>query len=318
MTDTNQDTSFEQVITELLDESKPFPPKLLRAFSDIESDSLQLLKQSWQDVPVLRKVTLLQDLEDLMEVDTLISCDAFAKFAMRDIYPEVRSQAIQLLWECEDTSLILTLLGLLEQDPDEGVRAAAAAALGKFVLLGELEEISKSKSNPIVTKLLEVVQREPAGIIQRKALESLGYSSNASIPQLIKKALERDDAAWTASALFAMGRSLDEHWGKIVLEHLSDPELLIKSEAIRAAGELELTSSLPTLFEILDDEDIDNDLRFQVYWALSKIGGKGVRQKLEEEMSLHDDEDILDVLDLALENLDFTEDSDDFDLFDME
>ncbi len=318
MTEENQETPFEQVIAELVDESQPFSPKRLRAFSDLDNASLEKLKQSWSAISINRKITLLEDLEDLTEADTLVCCDAVAKFAMQDDEPRVRCQAIHLLWDCEDTSLIPAFMELLENDPAESVRAAAASALGKFILLGELEEIPKEKSAPVVAKLLEIVQRKPEGEIQRKALESLGYSCEDIVPQLITQAMQRDDAEWTASALFAMGRTLDNRWDKTVLEHMNHLDQSIQIEAIRAAGELELSAANELLFDMLDDEDVDSELLYHIYWALSKIGGKGVRERLEQELEETVDEDLMDVLDMALENLDFTEDSEDLDLFDIE
>lgn len=318
MTEEKKGTPFEQVLNELADENQPFSPKNLRAFSDLDNSSLEKLKQAWSGIPVRRKISLLADLEDLMEADTLISCDTVAKFAIQDEDPQVRSQAIQLLWDCEDVSLIPTFMEMLENDPAEIVRAAAASALGKFILLGELEEISREKSSPVVAKLLEVVQRKPEGMIQRKSLESLGYSSEDIVPHLILQAMQRDDAQWTASAIFAMGRSLDERWEDIVLEHISHQDLSVQIEAIRAAGELEIRAANELLFELLDDEEADNELLYHIYWALSKIGGKGVRERLEQELQNAEDEDLMDVLDMALENLDFTEDSEDFDLFDIQ
>ena len=318
MTNETQETPFEQVMIELADEAQPFSPLHLRAFSDMNSASMQILKQSWEKVPVSRKISLLEDLEELMEADTLVCCDGLAEFAMQDDHPGVRAQAIQLLWECEHPHLIKSFLSVLDNDQTEEVRAAAVAALGKFVLLGELEEISREKTDPVVVKLLEIVRLQPAGLIQRKALESLGYSSDAGIPQLIKQAMQRDDPLWTASALFAMGRSLDERWENTVMDHLKHNDLGVQIEAVRASGELELTAAVDVLIELLDEDDLDVELLYQIYWSLSKIGGKGVRERLERELHEAVDEDQMDVLDMALENLEFTEDAEDFDLFDIE
>ena len=317
-TDENQTTPFEQVLAELQDESQPFSPRHLRAFSDMDNASLEKLKNVWSNVPLMRKIALLEDLEELMEADTLVCCDTLAKFAMKDEEPAVRRQAIDLLWECEDVALIPTFMKTLDSDADESVRAAAAAALGKFILLGELDEIERVKANPIIDHLLEIVQQQEDGEISRRALESLGYSSHKAIPALIERAMQREDARWIASALFAMGRSLDERWEKTVLKHLNAADAAVQIEAVRAAGELELSAAVEVLFELLEEDEADADLLSQIYWALSKIGGKGVREKLEQELEDAIDEDLIDVLDLALENLEFTEDSDDFDLFDIQ
>ncbi|NMC46964.1 MAG: hypothetical protein GYA52_09045 [Chloroflexi bacterium] len=317
-TEENPTTPFEQVLAELQDENQQFSPKHLRAFSDMDNGSLEKLKHVWADVPLKRKISLLEDLEELMEADTLVCCDALGKYAMTDTDAGVRRRAINLLWECEDSSLIPRFMDTLDNDPEESVRAAAAAALGKFILLGELDEIDQEKADPIIERLLAIMQQQEDGDIPRRALESLGYSSHKAVAGLIEKAMRSTDNRWVASALFAMGRSLDERWEKIVLQHLNNEEAAVQIEAVRAAGELELSSALETLFELLDGEEADADLLAQIYWALSKIGGKGVREKLEQELEDAVDEDLMDILDMALENLEFTEDSDDLDLFDIE
>ena len=48
---------------------------------------------------------------------------------------------LRMLWEYEDEKLIPTLIELLKVDFDPIVRSQAAAALGKYVYLGEIEEI---------------------------------------------------------------------------------------------------------------------------------------------------------------------------------
>jgi HEAT repeat protein len=60
--------------------------------------------------------------------------------------------------------------------------------------------------------------------------------------------------------------------------------------------------------DLLDDEE-DLEVRRDLVWALSKIGGEGVREKLDELIEMEDDEDEADFLEEALENLSFTEDS---------
>jgi HEAT repeat protein len=130
---------------------------------------------------------------------------------------------------------------------------------------------------------------------------------------LIESAYHDKDPDWVVSALFAMGRSCDERWKKQVLSQLHSPDDDIRSEAIVAAGELELSSARSVLLDLLDDEE-DVEIRRALIWALSKIGGEGVRTKLDELIDLEEDDDVADFLEEALENLSFTEDAQ-FDLF---
>jgi HEAT repeat protein len=119
------------------------------------------------------------------------------------------------------------------------------------------------------------------------------------------------------SALFAMGRSSNERWKKQVLSKLHTPNDDIRSEAIHAAGELELASARPVLLDMLEDEE-DMELRRELIWALSKIGGEGVRDRLEEILDAEKDDEEADFIEEAIDNLTFTEDMAQFDLFDLD
>ena len=78
------------------------------------------------------------------------------------------------------------------------------------------------------------------------------------------------------------------------------------AEAARAAGELEIKQTAQQLIELLDDAD--NKVRSASIWALSQIGGEGVRQSLERLLEQAEDYEDIDLLEAALDNLAFTED----------
>jgi len=86
---------------------------------------------------------------------------------------------------------------------------------------------------------------------------------------------------------------------------LSDTHPGVRAEAASAAGEIEIKESTPVLIELLDDPDLD--VRLAAIWALSEIGGTGVRQALENQLDTTDDDEEADQIENALENLDFTE-----------
>jgi HEAT repeat protein len=70
---------------------------------------------------------------------------------------------------------------------------------------------------------------------------------------------------------------------------------------------LELSSARAALLDLLDDEE-DLGLRRALIWALSKIGGEGVRNKLDELLEIEEDDEEADFIEEAMENLSFTED----------
>ena len=309
---------FKQVVADLLDSSKPFSPTHLHRFSDIDPADLALLRISWLKVDPLRRVALLQDLEDLADTDTLVSFDDLARFALDDTEPEVRASAIRLLWEANDEKLIPILIKLMQSDPDEMVRASAAGGLGLFVFLGELEEIKTDNYKTVVSSLLAVYRSTDKPVVRRRALEALGYSSDEQIPALIEEAYDTNDKDWLASALFAMGRSADERWEKQVLANMDSPNADVQLEAVRSAGELELASARKLILELLKKpEELDDELRTAAIWSISQIGGKGVRERLAKLSEATEDEDEASFIDDAMDNLDFNEGMVSFGMLDM-
>ncbi len=297
------------LIATLLDLSLPFPQKYLHIFSDITPADLEEIQKIWPQVPVIRKISLLHDLEAMMEVDSLLACDDFARFALKDEDPTVRSRAIGILWDCEDTRLAREFGQMLQHDPSEVVRAAAAAALGKFVLMGELEEISTSAFERTYTQLMECYRNEVHDEVSQEILRSLAYCSKKDVVALIQQAFNSGKKGWKTAALEGMGRLADARWKEPILATFSDEDDEIQFEAIRAAGELELKAARKPLLVMLAEETYNNDLRFQIIWALSKIGGELVRDALHDLLEHSDDEDEIDVLELALENLDLTDEN---------
>jgi HEAT repeat protein len=69
------------------------------------------------------------------------------------------------------------------------------------------------------------------------------------------------------------------------------------------------------LLELLEDPDLD--VRLAAIWALSQVGGKGVRKALENLLETRDDDEEADQIEKALENLDFTEEMRDLALLEI-
>jgi hypothetical protein len=299
----------------LQDINRPFPPKYLHIFSDMTAADLAEIRKIWPQIPVLRKITLLQDLEAMMESDTLLSCDDFARFALRDENADVRSRAINLLWDSEDPRLARIFGEILTQDDNEIVRANAASALGKFVLLGELEEISENFFKRTVELLFNDYEKEAYDEVKQEILRSLSYCGKEEIAGLIKEAYETDKKAWKIAALESMGRSADNRWKDYVLSNLTDNDADLQYEAIRAAGELTLEDARDTLLRMLAEEAGNNDVYYQTVWALSKIGGESVRDNLQDLLENTNDEEEIEILEMALDNLDFTDENSEFTLF---
>jgi HEAT repeat protein len=235
--------------------------------------------------------------------------------AIKDNDPKVRATAVHLLWECEEHDLVPVFLGMLSDDPDESVRAAVATALGKYIYLGEVEDLPQKTLHQIEGSLLKAIVGQDADLVRRRALESMGFSSRDEIPGLIEDAFHSKDEDWKVSALFAMGRSASQQWRKPVLATLNARPAALRLEAARAAGDLELHEAREKLLELLDDEE--DDVRTAVIWSLSQIGGEGVRQTLVELQELAEEDEEIEYLEAALDNLSFTEGVSLIDLLDV-
>ena len=310
-------TSIHDLIKSLLDLETPFPPRLLYQFSDMPSDDRKVLATAWSSIPVIRRRAVLQDLLELAEHDDLLMFEEIGRIALEDSDADCQVSGISMLLEAEDPKLIPSFLTLLEDaDKAEFVRAAAANALGFYVYLGELEEIKTDLHHKIEDALLLAYAKDPSDLVQRRALESLGYSCREEVPPLLRYASAKDSKEWLESALFAMGRSADKQWEALVLEHLDHENPEVKGQAIHAAGELSLSSARVRLLRKLDREK-DEYLRSELIWALSQIGGEGIEEKFEQLLAKTDDDDEASLLEEALDMLNFTNEVADFELMEV-
>jgi len=305
--------SFQTVLDALLDGKKDFPRRYLKEFSDIRPLELKTLLDIWPGVTLSRKQTLLEQLKTVAETDTLVSFDDFGRALLTDPDPIIRTHAIRLLHESEDLKLVPTYLNMLKDDSDTTVRREAANVLNLFVDLGELDEIPDNIYHQVEDALLASANSEDDVRVRRTALESLGYSSRPEVITLIESAFHREDPHWQASALHAMGRSADDRWTDDVLHSLVNDDDRIRRAAVEAAGDLAIAPARPILLEMLSEEE-EPDVTSAVIWSLSQIGGEDVRTYLENLLDQTDDDDQLEFLEDALDNLAFTEDLARFDL----
>ncbi len=313
---TEADISIHEVSRALLDETQTFPPRYLYRLSGLEGEDFEVIKATWPQISLQRRRALLEDIETLQETNYVVSFDKLCEIALKDEDPGVRTLAIQILWESEDPALIPLFLDILENDTETETRAQATSALGRFVYLGEMEELAEDKFHAVEERLLEIMNSEAHPLIRRRALEAMGFSSRESVADHITEAFEYGDEDWLASALFAMGRSGASRWKPEVLDNLGHESDRVKLEAAKAAGELYLEDAVPELLGLLDN--LDAELRVVAAWALSEIGGDGVREALEALQDETTDDAEYEALESALDNLAFTEDMPTLDIFDFD
>jgi HEAT repeat protein len=310
--------NFQSVLDHLLDSKKDIPSGHLSFYSDLDPKSLRLFLDVWSSVPQKRKLLLLDSLTANLDTDTIVSYEDIGKALLTDSDAEVRARALGLLAESNDPRLVDSLLNIFLNDSDLAPRVKAAVLLGEFVLLGELEELDEARQRKIEDALISVIRSDAAPALRRQAVEAFGYSGCDEAVAILESAYEREDPLWVASALCAMGRSHDNRWDESVINKLLDPDPRVRRAAAEAAGELAIEEASPIMLKMLEDEEEDDEVTMAAVWALSQIGGEDARAYILNMIENSDDEDVTEFLEDALENLDFNEELNKFDLLSLD
>jgi len=307
--------SFPELLEVIQDQEHILEPRYLYHLSDLTLNELQTLQNIWPELPISRRQTLMEDLEHLTETNNLLSYEAVFRFALSDPDAQVRFHALRAIEVFDTDNLIPDFLELLDEDDSVDVRAVAAAVLGKYIYRGELDELDQKTKVCIEEKLLAVVAGgEENQRVQRRALEALGYSPRDEVQECIAEVYQSGDEEWMASALFAMGRSLDYRWEEIILSNLHHQNPKVRAEAIRASGELTLEDAIPAILEMLDDVPV---VRQAAIWASSQIGGEGVGEALNILLNEPLTDDEADLIERAFQNIAYIEEEMDCSMFGM-
>lgn len=286
----------------------------LFVFSDLSRQDAALVRQEWLLIAPEQRQTLVRSLVALAHEDVDWQLGRFLRIALEDPDDKVRCYAIEGLWEETEADLLGPLIQMLYHDKSEKVRAAAAGALGAYVLAGELDELDAALAMRAEEALLAVLHNpaEPLAV-QARALESIAYSGETGVRQLIEENYYSPDEEMRISALVAMGRSADTRWRGLARAELQNPSPQMRAEAARACGELEAKKAEADLLELLLDED--QRVRLAAIFALGRLGGARAREALR---ALTESENAVEAeaADTALEEMLFFAGAEDIALFD--
>lgn len=300
--------SLTELLQKLLsDDWQPTTAELSR-FSDLGRSEMEEVRTFWPQIPEERRYYVLNRLVTESYDDIHLQLGALLRLALGDESGRVRALAVHGLWEDLGEDLVGPFVQLLLHDPEVEVRAAAAEALGSFVLAGELDEFSPALAMRAEEALLQVLNNPQEALAVRcRALESIAFSGEAGVRQLIENGYYDVEEEMQVSALVAMGRSADVRWRGAVRVELTNPSPAIRAAAARAAGELEAHTALETLIGLLDDPD--REVRLAAIFALGRLGGDEARAALETVLLGADPEEVQAAED-ALEEMVFYEDND--------
>ena len=285
----------------LADEDRPVRTIDLADISDLSRSQVAEFHAAWNDLSPSRRLELIIVMVEQAETNIHLIFHAVLRACLTDDDAQVRRLAIEGLWEDERVNLVPLLCGLLTHDSSDDVRSTAATALGRFVLLGVLGDIAEEPARQAEAALHLAWERSDETVsVRRRVLESLAPTDTADVHVLIGDAYYSDNELMRQSAIFAMGRSANPRWNKIVLAELNSRDPALRFEAAEAAGEMAIRAAVQPLIQRLDDPD--KDVREAATLALGKIGGPAARRALRA-LAAGDDERLAEAAAEALEEL---------------
>jgi len=310
------DLTIEQII-EALNGDEPVSIPMLYQLTDLTPDDMDHFCSGWSGIKQDRRRIIIRHLADISEHNFQVDFSSVFSHCLGDSEPEVRKASLDGLWDTDRLSLIQPIIRVMENDPDDDVKALAAATLGHFVLMGEWQQIPYTNIEPIVEALIAQVENEEVVIpVRRAALESLGAASHPRVASLIEEAYDGGDLDMQISSIYAMGKSADKRWLNVVNDEMLNPFHEMRIEAARASGEIGGSDFVPNLGELAWDEDIE--VQLAAVTALGEIGGELAMRMLEELVQDPEAARIQDAAIEALEQASWLESDIDFSLFDWE
>jgi hypothetical protein len=296
--------TLEEVLYNLVREPVEVPANELAVLSDLSRSDAEETRRVWPHVPLLRRRAVVASVTELFAANLDLDFGVFLRIAVDDADVVVQRIAVTgLAEEGASGDLLGRYVQFLQSADDVELRAAAAAALGAYILDGELEELDAAMAMRAEQALMSVLAdtREPA-LVKSRALESIAYSSELGVRQLIEDAYYSPDETRRLSALVAMGRSADVRWRRLARAELTNPDPAMRAQAAFACGELEAKSALPDLIHLLVDRE--QLVRLAAIFALGHLGGAQARDALQAIVNAGDEVESY-AAEQALEELDF-------------
>ena len=249
----------------------------LSAISSEEGLKIARLWSAWTDDEVLDLHT---KLSDLSAIDSTMEFECIFKAGLDHKDGRVRAAAAHGLAETGDTSAISRILEIMEQDPDNDARAAAASAVSSFAVIaseGRLTERLRVRMFESLTSVLDAPDAPPD--LWRRSLEAAGAFGNARANRYIEKAMKSGSSDLKRSVLIAMARTCDPRWLDFVTQELENPDATVRFEAVNALGEIGEEADAFYLEEPLDDQDLM--VQLAAVAAAEKIGGPTAKSMLQ-------------------------------------
>jgi len=273
--------TIEEIITELADRKKRILNSTLAELSNLSAQELELFLGAWAVLEAKRRREIISRLVELAYDNVEFNFDSIFENCLADRDADVRSGAIEGLWENEKASLIDPLISLLKQDRSEKVQVSAATALGKFAMLAEHEKLRPNHTVKISQALISVNNdKSRPEEVRRRTLEAVAPLSLPQVKVAINEAYQSTSNRLRVSSIYAMGKNCDPFWLPILLKELDNDDPEIRYEAVGACGELEEAETVPYLVNLVNDPD--TDVQLATIRTLGKIGGVEAKKCLNQ------------------------------------
>ena len=297
--------TLERYFEELAQGDEALRHSRLVRLSGLDSTEMEHLRHWWPSMPADRRREMMSRLVTLAEDDVDLDFDAVFRHSLEDEDPVVRERALSGLWECDDRTLIGSLITLLKEDPVERVRASAALSLGKFSTLAALGKLLPRYGERVRDLLVSVVEDDSESIeVRRRALESVAVFNEGKIPRLIQDAYHSADETMRLSAVYAMGLTCDTTYLSTIFGELNSNDPAMRYEAANACGEMGEQEAVPYLISLLKDKDIQ--VQLSSIRALGVLGGGPAARALKRCLR-SDEEPLREAAEAALEQMEAEE-----------
>ena len=229
---------------------------------------------------------------------------------------QVRMAAREELIEEMNDEVAAAILDIASGRAGEEVRADALIALGPIIeecsfdyddlapdidLGPEMDpSISRTTFATLLDRIREIYSDEAQPkIVRRRALEVLIRNPAPWLTAEIRRHSISADDEWRRTAVFAMGMITGFEREIAATVATADGELLF--EAVRAAGEMEVTSAASRIRELALTEGGDPDTRIAAILALPKVDRHAF--ELLDELTGSDDDEVSEAAEEAIEEL---------------
>ena len=249
--------------------------------SDLDRSGLATFEDGWPGLPTSARREVAGRLAAAAEERFELHFARVFLHLLGDSDAVVRQYAVAGLVDEQVDGIVERLVRLTEADGSMDVRTAAAAALSSYADLAVAGDDIGMDADELgdILETIVVDEDEPTAL-RRSALETWavfgsrgaeGYSS--TVAEAIADMYNSGDSASQASALVAMGRTLDTVWLPFVERDLASDDAELRLAAVVSAGQLADTVLVEAVAGLATDED--DEVRRATVVSLGQIGGPG-------------------------------------------